>query len=130
MGPRARRRGQGLEQDRPLEHLVPDRFPLQRLDRLHVRRLGNADLPVVDLEAELGQQRRLDVPHQLLGRETGLGQHVDLAHLAQRRGDHPRREDPLQAGEQVLRPPHSPGIRDRHRRPAAARLWWAGRSGV
>src|SRR5687768_9431585 len=35
---------------------------------------------------------------------------MDLAHLAQRRGHHPRRENPLEAGEQVLGPAHSPRI--------------------
>ena len=44
-----------------------------------------------------------------LGASPDCGQHVDLAHLAQRRGDHPRRQDALQAGEQVLRPPTPQG---------------------
>ena len=46
----------------------------------------------------------------LLGLQPRLRQDVDLAHLAQRRGDDPGAQNALEAGQQVLRPPHTPRI--------------------
>ena len=66
----------------------PEGF-LQRLDGTHIRRLRHADLAVIDLEAELRHQRRLDVAHHLLGLHVALGENVLLAHFAQRRRDQP-----------------------------------------
>ena len=68
---------------------------------------------MIHLQTELRQEGALDVAYQLLRLEPRLRQDVDLAHLAQRRGHHPRREHPLERGEQVLRPPDPPRIRHR-----------------
>src|SRR5881392_613381 len=62
----------------------------------------HADLAVVDLQAELRHQRRLDVAHHLLRLLVAGGEHVDLAHLAERRHHHPSGEHPGEAGDQVL----------------------------
>src|SRR5207245_57296 len=86
------------------------RVLLQLLDRSHVRGLGHADLAVIDLHAELRHQRRLDVPHHLLRLDVARGQDVDLAHLAERRHHHARRQDPREAGDQVLGAPHPPRV--------------------
>ena len=117
MLPPARCHRQVLEQYGPLQHPVPQRVALERLDRLYVRRLGDADLPMIHLQTELRQEGALDVAYQLLRLEPRLRQDVDLAHLAQRRGHHPRRKDPLQAGQQVLGTADAPRVRRGVRRP-------------
>src|SRR5690606_25582755 len=63
-----------------------------------------------DPQAQVRQQRRLDVADHLLGGLRVGGQDVDLAHLTQRGGHHPCREHPLERGEQVLGPTHAPRI--------------------
>src|SRR5207244_3813746 len=88
------------------------RVLLQLLDRSHVRGLGHADLAVVDLHAELRHQGRLDVPHHLLRLDVARGQDVDLAHLAERRHHHARRQDPRESGDQVLGALYAPRIGD------------------
>src|SRR6266849_298217 len=85
-------------------------FLLELLDRAHVGGLGHADLAVVDLDAELRHQRRLDVAHDLLGLHVAGGQYVDLTYLAQRRHDHARRQHACKARDQVLGTFHPPRI--------------------
>src|SRR5256884_414099 len=99
-----------LEDDPPLLGAGAHRLILHLLDRAHVGGLRHADLAVVDLQAQLRHQRRLDVAHHLLRLLVAGGEHRDLAHLAQRGHHHPGREDPGEAGDQVLGALHPPRI--------------------
>ena len=76
---------------------------------------------MIDLEAELRHQRRLDVAHDLLRLHVALGEDVHLAHLAERRRHHARRQHARQPRDQVLQPLDSPGIRR-----AATAKWHVG----
>ena len=99
-----------LEHDHPPLGALGDRFFLQRLDRPHVRGLRHADLAMIDLEAELRHQRRFDVAHDLLGLDAGPREHMHLAHLAERRHHHPRRQHAGQRRDEVFDPLHAPRI--------------------
>src|SRR2546422_9887987 len=55
-------------------------------------------------------QRRLDVAHHLLRLLVAGGEHVDLAHLAQRGHHHPGGEHAGEAGDQVLGALHPPRV--------------------
>src|SRR5437588_5819078 len=108
--PLARPHFEILEHDDPPVGTLADRFFVQRLDRPDIRRLRDADLAVIDLEAELRHQRRLDIAHHLLRRDVALGEDVYLAHLAERRRHHARRQHAGQRRDQVLQPLHPPRI--------------------
>src|SRR2546429_414917 len=99
-----------LEDDPPLLGAGAHRLILHLLDRAHVGGLRHADLAVVDLQAQLRHQRRLDVAQHLLRLLVAGGEHVDLAHLAQRRHHHPGGEHAGAAGDQGLAALHAPRI--------------------
>src|SRR3989449_10808629 len=106
-------RGPHLE---PLKHHHPllgagaHRLLLHLLDRPHVGGLRDADLAVVDLQAELRHPRRLDVADHLLCLLVAGREHVDLAHLPQRGYHYAGRQHPREARDQVLGALHPPRI--------------------
>src|SRR5256885_1180087 len=102
---------ESLEDHHALLGAGADGLLLHPLDGPHVGGLGHADLAVVDLDAQLGHERRLDVPHHLLRLYLAAGEHVDLAHLAQRRHHHARRQDAGEPRDQVLGALHPPRVR-------------------
>src|SRR5579859_127264 len=99
-----------LEDDDAALGALADCLFLQCLDRPDVRRLRHADLAMIDLEAELRHQRRLDVADHLLGLHAAPGEDVHLAHLAERRHHDARRKDTGEGRDQVLDPLHPPRI--------------------
>src|SRR5439155_7479498 len=120
-----------LEDHHPLLGTGADRLLLHLLDRPHVGGLRHADLAVVDLQAELRHQRRFDVADHLLRLLVVAGEHVDLAHLAERRHHHAGRQHAREARDQVLGALHPPRIGrlgSRRQRLAPPRAFGLGRS--
>lgn len=87
----------------PRGHLVHGRERIVLPGVPRILGLGDGDLPVIDFEIEVREQRRLDVPHGLLRTHLLGGEEMDLLDLSSRASDDADADDPRERLEQLLR---------------------------
>ena len=71
--------------------------------RLRFRRRRHRDLAMIYPHRQMSDQRTLDVPNHLLGRQLRRGQHVNLIDGSAVSRDYPRRDHTRQSKDQLLR---------------------------